>query len=96
MPFYQKLKGTFSEHAAVKVGGGGGAKKDVKQFRCPDVTTFKIKHNGRLYYLNRISSFKNTACFLNEWHKIMVNCSYGDLRKLESDVEDMKVTNLVY
>ena len=46
-----------------------------------------------LYYLNSISSSRNTACSLNEWHKIMGHCNYGDLRKLEGVVEGMRVTN---
>ena len=40
-----------------------------------------------------ISSSKNSACSLNEWHKIMGHCNYGDLRKLEGVVEGMRVTN---
>ena len=63
------------------------------QLQCPDGTTFGIEQKGRLHYLNSISSSKNSACSLNEWHKIMGHCNYGDLRRLEGVVDGMRVTN---
>ena len=91
VPSYQQS--IFSVHAAVERGASVSLGKDVKQLQCPDGTTFEIKQTGRLYYLNSISSSKNNACSLNEWHKILGHCNYGDLRKLEGVVEGMRVTN---
>ena len=91
VPSYQQS--IFSVHAAVERGASVSLGKDMKQLQCPDGTTFRIEQKGRLYYLNSISSSKNSACSLNEWHKIMGHCNYGDLRKLEGVVEGMKVTN---
>ena len=91
VPSYQQS--IFSVHAAVERGASVSLGKDVKQLQCPDRTTFGIEQKGRLYYLNSISSSKNSACSLNEWHKIMGHCNYGDLRKLEGVVDGMRVTN---
>ena len=91
VPSYQQS--IFSVHAAVERGASVSLGKDVKKLQCPDGTTFEIKQTGRLYYLNSISSSKNNACSLNEWHKILGHCNYGDLRKLEGVVEGMRVTN---
>ena len=91
VPSYQQS--IFSVHAAVERGASVSLGKDAKQLQCPDGTTFEIKQTGRLYYLNSISSSKNNACSLNEWHKILGHCNYGDLRKLEGVVEGMRVTN---
>ena len=91
VPSYQQS--IFSVHAAVERGASVSLGTDVKQLQCPDGTTFEIKQTGRLYYLNSISSSKNNACSLNEWHKILGHCNYGDLRKLEGVVEGMRVTN---
>ena len=90
VPSYQQS--IFSVHAAVE-RGLVRRYGDVKQPQCPDGTTFKIEQKSGLYYLNSISSSKNTACSPNELHKIMGHCNYGDLRKLEGIVEGMRVTN---
>ena len=91
VPSYQQS--IFSVHAAVERGASVSLGKDVKQLQCPDGTTFGIEQKGRLYYLNSICSSKNSACSLNEWHKIMGHCNYGDLRRLEGVVDGMRVTN---
>ena len=88
VPTYQQ--GIFSVHAAVKRGASVSLGKDVKQLRYPGGTTFEIKQKcTRLYYLHSISSSKDNACSLNECHKIMGHCNYGDLLKLEGVVESM-------
>ena len=79
VPSYQQS--IFSVHAAVERGGGGASVslgKGVKQ----------LQRNS-----NSISSSKNIAFSLNEWHKIMGRCNYGDLRKLGCVVQGMRVTN---
>ena len=92
VPTYQQS--IFSVHAAVKRGASVSLGKDVKQLHYPGGSTFEIKQKDtRLYYLPSISSSKDTACSLNECHKIMSHCNYGHLLKLEGAVESMRVTN---
>ena len=57
----------------------------MKQLKCPDGTAFEMEQNGRPYYLSSIiSSSKNSACSLHEWHKIIGHCNNGDVQKLEN------------
>ena len=83
----------FSVHAAIERGASISLDKQVKQLKCPDGTTFGMEQKGRLYYLNSISSSKNSACSLHEWHKILGHCNYGDVQKLENVVEGMNISN---
>ena len=46
-----------------------------------------------MYYLNSISSYRNNACTLAEWHRILGHCNFGDVRKLEGVVEGMKISD---
>jgi hypothetical protein len=71
----------FSVHAAIERGASISLDKQVKQLKCPDGTTFGMEQKGRLYYLNSISSSKNSACSFHEWHKILGHCNYGDVQK---------------
>ena len=73
----------FSVHAAIERGASISLHKHIKQLRCPDGTTFKMEQKGRLYYLNSISSSKNSACSLHEWHRIPGHCNYSDVQKLQ-------------
>jgi hypothetical protein len=56
----------FSVHAAIERGASISLDKQVKQLKYPDGTTFGMEQKGRLYYLNSISSSKNSACSLHE------------------------------
>ena len=46
-----------------------------------------------LYYLNSISSSVNNTSSIQEWHRILGHCNYGDVRKLEKVVKGMKITD---
>ena len=78
----------FSVNAAVEEGGSISLDRHAKQFR-----NFNIEQVGRLY-LNSISFFspRNSACTLTEWHRILGHSNLGDIRKLESVVEGMKIS----
>ena len=66
--------------------------RETKQLKCPDGTTFEMEQKGRLYDLNSISSSKNNACSLHEWHKILGHCNCGDVQKLQNVVEGMNIS----
>ena len=83
----------FSVNAAVEEGGSISLDRHAKQFRSSDGTVFNIEQVGRLYYLNSISSSRNSACTLTEWHRMLGHCNLGDIRKLESVVEGMKISS---
>ena len=82
----------FSVPAAIDKGASISLGKDAKTFRAPNGTMFSIKQQGRLFYLNNVSS-QNNASTLMEWHKIMGHCNFNDLRKLQSVVEGMKIVD---
>ena len=83
----------LSVHAAIEKGASISLNKQAKQLKCPDGTTFEMEQKGKLYYLNSISSSKNNACSLHEWHQILGHCNYGDVRKLQNIVEGMNISN---
>ena len=83
----------FSVNAAVEEGGSISLDKQNKRFKSSDGATFNIKQVGRLYYLNSISSSKNNASTLLEWHRILGHCNFSDIKKLESVVDGMKITS---
>ena len=83
----------FSVNAAVEEGGSISLDRHAKQFRSSDGSVFNIEQVGRLYYLNSISSSRNSVCTLTEWHRILGHCNLGDIRKLESVVEGMKISS---
>lgn len=87
----------FSVNVAVEEGSRRrrsiSLDKHAKQFRSSDGAIFNIKQVGRLYYLNGISSSKNSACTLTEWHRILGHFNFGDICKLEKVVEGMKISN---
>lgn len=82
----------FSVPAAIDKGASITLGKDAKTFRAPNGTRFSIKQQGRLFYLNNVSSQIN-ATTLMEWHKIMGHCNFNDLCKLQSVVEGMKIVD---
>ena len=81
----------FSVHAAVQDGAAISFSDDVKQYVSASGDLFNIEQKGRLYYLNSISSSKNNASSLREWHKILGHCNYNDVRRLENVVEGMVI-----
>ena len=56
-------------------------------------TKFNIVKQGRLYYLNTVSSSKVAAHTLQEWHNIMGHCNYRDVLNMEPHVNGMKITD---
>ena len=82
----------FSVPAAIDRGASITLDKDAKNLRAPNGTMFSIKQQGRLFYLNNIST-QNNATTLMEWHKIMGHCNFNDLRKLQNVVEGMKIVD---
>ena len=83
----------FSVNAAIEEGGSMKLEKHNKRFRSADGTVFDMEQIGRLYYLNSISSSRNNAASLLEWHKILGHCNFSDIRKLEKVVDGMNITN---
>eukprot|EP00794_Sanderia_malayensis_P006415 gene6415-7146_t len=81
----------FSISAAIDRGACINLDKDSKYLRQPDGKTFEVEQKGRLYYLNSISSSKNNASSLMDWHKIMGHCNFQDLQKLPNVVNGMKI-----
>ena len=71
----------FSVNAAVEEGGSISLDKQNKRFKSSDGATFNIEQVGRLYYLNSISSSKNNASTLLEWHRILGHCNFSDIKK---------------
>ena len=83
----------FSVSAAVEKGASVCFGRNEKYFKAPDGTKFEVEQKGRLYYLNSISSSKNNASSLAQWHRIMGHCNFQDLRKLESVVNGMQISD---
>ena len=54
---------------------------------------FNTEQRGRLYYLNSISCSENNAHSLMEWHKVMGHYYPNDIRKLQSVVNGINITN---
>ena len=83
----------FSVSAAIEKGACVNIEKEEKYFKAPNGTKFEIEQKGRLYYLNSISSSKNNASSLMEWHRIMGHCNFQDLRKLKNVVDGMEIVD---
>ena len=85
----------FAVPAAVEKGASVKLDKDAKILKTPNGITFEIEQKGRLYYLNSIFSSKNNASslLLAQWHRIMGHCNLPDLRKLESVVDGMQISD---
>ena len=83
----------FSVSASIAKGASVSLEKERKYFKAHDGTMFGIQQKGRLYYQNSMSSSKNNASSVIEWHKIMGHCNFQDLRKLQKVVEGMKIAD---
>jgi hypothetical protein len=83
----------FSVSAEVGRGGTVNLGKQVSKYTTEEGNVFEIRQKGRLYYLNSVSSSSNNASSIEEWHKILGHCNYGDVRKLEKVVKGMKITD---
>lgn len=83
----------FSVNAAVEEGASISLDKHAKQLKSASGTVFNIEQVGRLYYLNSISSSRNSASTLAQWHRILGHCNFGDIRKLEGVVKGMKISD---
>ena len=84
----------FSVHAATEEGATVNFKHKDAELQAPDGTTFNIKQQGRLYYLNHVSHkiVNSKICKTVEmWHKILGHCNIADILKLEDIVEGMKI-----
>jgi hypothetical protein len=82
VPSYQQ--DIFSVNAAIEEGASISLDKHSKSFKSADGAVFNIEQVGRLYYLNGISSSKNNAGIILEWHRILGHCNFSDIRKLEN------------
>ena len=51
------------------------------------------KKGACIIYRNSISSSKNNASSLAQWHRIMGHCNLPDLRKLESVADGMQISD---
>ncbi|CAB4013210.1 Retrovirus-related Pol poly from transposon TNT 1-94 [Paramuricea clavata] len=91
VPSYQQ--DIFSVNAAIEEGASISLDKHNKSFKSSDGAVFNIEQVGRLYYLNGISSSKNNAGTILEWHRILGHCNFSDIRKLENVVDGMKITS---
>ncbi|CAB4039167.1 Retrovirus-related Pol poly from transposon TNT 1-94, partial [Paramuricea clavata] len=91
VPSYQQ--DIFSVNAAIEEGASISLDKHSKSFKSSDGAVFNIEQVGRLYYLNGISSSKNNAGTILEWHRILGHCNFSDIRKLENVVDGMKITS---
>ena len=85
----------FSVNAAVEEGGSISLDHRNKRFKSSDGAAFNIEQVGRLYYLNSISTSKNSASTLLEWHRILGHCYFADIKKLQSVADGMKITSRV-
>lgn len=85
----------FSVNAAVEEGGSISLYRRNKRFKSSDGVAFNIEQVGRLYYLNSISTSKNSASTLLEWHRILGHCNFADIKKLQSVADGMKITSHV-
>ena len=83
----------LSVPAAVNGGASINLDQQVSQYKDANGKLFDIEQKGRLYYLNSISSSKNSASSVMEWHKILGHCNLKDVRKLQSVVEGMKIAD---
>ena len=85
----------FSVNAAVEEGGSLSLDKRNKRFQSSDGAAFNIEQAGCLYYLNSISTSKNSASTLLDWHRILGHCNFSDVKKLEGAADEMKITSHV-
>jgi hypothetical protein len=83
----------FSVSAEVGRGGSVNLGKQVSKYSTEEGNVFEIRQKGRLYNLNSVSSSSNNASSIEEWHKMLGHCNYGDVRKLEQVVKGMKITD---
>ena len=83
----------FSVSAEVGRGGSVNLGKQVSMYTTEEGNAFQIKQKGRLYYLNSVSSSSNNASSIEEWHKILGHCNYGNVKRLEKVVKGMKITD---
>jgi len=88
----------FSVQAAIERGASITFQPDAAELVHKNGRKFNIVKHGRLYYLktcdNKLTSDSvNYACNLKGWHKILGHCNYDDVKKLESLVVGMKVTD---
>ena len=81
-------KATKQENATVVLRGEDG------ELITKNGVNFPIRSIGNLYYFNMCtqSTRKRTAT-LRKWHEILGHVNKGDILKLESVVEDMKITD---
>ena len=91
VPSYQQ--NILSVSAEVDNGSKVNLGPQVSTYTTEEGSKFEIKRKGRLYYLNSISSSANNARTIQEWHRILGHCNYGDGRKLEKVVKGMKITD---
>ena len=54
---------------------------------------FDIKKNGRLYYLNNVTSQQSATHTAKMWHEILGHCNVKDVLKLESVVDGMQISD---
>ena len=81
----------FSVHAATSNGNTVHFYPDTAELTASDGNKFEITKQGRLYYLNKVSSFQTKT--LNEWHAILGHCNKRDILKLESNVKGMQISD---
>lgn len=88
----------LSVDAATSRGATFNFEKNNNKMVLPDGTTCRMKVKDRLYYLNIVTEkdvSNNDSCNvsfdLKTWHEIMGHCNYGDIVKLETVVNGMKI-----
>jgi len=85
----------FSVQQATKKGSSVEFKANTAELKCKNGIVFEIEKRGQLYFLNSAVSVKSATHSLQEWHEILGHCNVKDVKKLESVVDGMKISDKV-
>ena len=88
----------LSVHSITENGSQVFFKPTSAELKSPDGNSFKITKNGKLYFLNTVSSqnvpqkVPQKSLSLKQWHCVLGHCNVNDILKMEKCVEGMKIT----
>jgi len=85
----------FSVQKKKKKGSSVEFKANTAELKCKNGIVFEIEKRGQLYFLNSAVSVKSATHSLQEWHEILGHCNVKDVKKLESVVDGMKISDKV-
>ena len=83
----------FSVRAATTKGSTATFGPHTSELTTPNGTKFELETRGKLYYLCSSKDSRHASYDLQKWHEILGHCNVDDVRKLESVVNGMKISD---